>query len=561
MNSNFSYNLVEMPCIPVLDLKGHPKSLSLRETFLHAHELAEISHSSPIVTASLVRLCVALLTDVYSFRSQSKWVPLWNLGHFKSEDIEYYLDKYKHCLDLFDSAHPFYQCARLEDDNPVNLNNLAAELSSGNNPLLFDHTSDADVTDYSAQQAFHLLITTQNFALAGLLRRTTRLKGETEPIYWQSAYGGTLIPGAMIWLTGSNLFETLCLNLAPLTPLESEDEDELTELETDMPIWRRDDPTVLRDKLLNNKLIKTAPKGTLDRLTFQSRLIRLLPEWRDDQLVVSRAAFNHGRSLDPTLQHSFDPMLAYRPSKKEGYLVNRLSPEKSSWRDFHALIGLNVRESGVLQKVTPRAMKLLHYMIDKGVPGIDDATLFRLNVAGLANDQAKILLWRHDRLEAPAKSLCDNDIASRVESLLSDAEQIAITLRACIRRLCAIFLAPRSIDARGAKVEGAMEADPDRVTSLCNAIDSRGTYWARLECSFFQLLLDIVNDAESASDTWKDCVEREAKAAFTEAIINLGDSPSTWKAASMISSNFKVPSRLEHFSVTKRSKSNKKEEK
>jgi CRISPR system Cascade subunit CasA len=167
----------------------------------------------------------------------------------------------------------------------------------------------------------------------------------------------------------------------------------------------------------------------------------------------------------------------------------------------------------------------------------------RLNVAGLANDQAKILLWRHDRLDAPAKVLCDPDMAQCVESLLTDAREIAFILRTATRRLCELFIAPYSVDAKGKQVEGAMKADPDRVTALADAVDSRPTYWARLESAFQHLLLTLGADPDGASEQWKNRVQDEARIAFTEVIASLGDSPQTFKAAALVNPYFIVPSR------------------
>lgn len=539
----FTFNLLEQPCIPVLDAAGKPQILNLRETLLQAQNLQEIHSDSPIVTAALVRLLVALLTDIFPLKQPSHWGPIWTGKAFDKSKVEAYCDKYYDRFDLFDSRFPFYQCSALEDDSPVNLNLFASELSTGNNPTLFNHSLDTIENDYSPIEAFHLLIATQSFALAGLLRRTTRFKGETEPLYWQSAYGGPLIPGAMIWLTGDNLFETLCLNLAPLATLESEYDDELGETIEDCPIWRLDKPESLRDRQGKKGLEKISPRGTRDRLTFQSRLIRLLPEKSGETIVVRRAAFNHGRSLDAMAQLSFDPMLAYRPSKKEGYLVTRLSSERSSWRDAHALIGLNQRTGGKLSRVTPRALHQLHDSIQLKIPGLEPSRTLRLNVAGLANDQAKILLWRHDRLDAPAKVLCDPEIAERVSLLLEDAEGVAYALRTSTRRLCELFIAPFSVDARGKPVEGGMRADPDRVSALADAVDMRPTFWARLESAFQQLLLTLGENADAASEVWKDKAKEEADDAFREVIESLGDSPQIGKAAELVNAYFVVPSR------------------
>ncbi|HLJ56863.1 MAG TPA: type I-E CRISPR-associated protein Cse1/CasA [Chthonomonadaceae bacterium] len=550
--TTYSFNLAERPCVPVLDAAGSPTMVSLRDAVADAHLFREVHHRSPVVTAALVRLLVALVTDIHPIRRTSDWPAVWHPGAFDAAAVDAYFTAFGDRFDLFHPRYPFYQCAALEDASPINLNLLACELSSGNNPLLFDHTLDGRERDYSPAEAFHVLVATQSFGLAGLLRRTTTLDGN--PLYWQNAYAGPMVPGAMIWLAGDNLFETLALNLAPLAPTDGETDADLDEAADDRPIWRIDRPETLRDRQDGKVITRVSPRGTRDRLTFQARLVRLLPGGSADDPVVRRAAFNHGRSLDAPGQGRFDPMLAYRASKKEGYLVTRLSPERAAWRDFHALIGLNQPAAGRPDRVTPRALHQLHASLAMDVAGLEANRAIRLNVAGIANDQAKVLLWRHDHLDAPAFALCDENLAARLGVLLSEAEEIAATLRAGTRRLCDLFIAPASVDARGARVEGALPADTDRVTALADAVDTRPTYWARLESAFQALLLAIAADPEGASEQWKDTIEREARAAFEEVIERLGECPETWKAAELVRPDFRAPSRRPSQTIGKAAK-------
>ncbi|MEM4723904.1 MAG: type I-E CRISPR-associated protein Cse1/CasA, partial [Candidatus Hadarchaeum sp.] len=203
------FDLSTEPCVPVIDVQGFLQTFGLRDTLIRAHQLQEVSHYRPITTASLIRLLVAILADVYALPNHSSWGRVWAQGRFDEEKVIAYFEKYADRFDLFHPWYPFYQCAALEDAKPVNLNRLACELSSGNNPTLFDHTMDENERDYSPAEAFQLLITIQNFALPGLLKRTTRLRDESEVIYWGNGCGGVLIPGAVVWLAGNNLFETL----------------------------------------------------------------------------------------------------------------------------------------------------------------------------------------------------------------------------------------------------------------------------------------------------------------------------------------------------------------
>ena len=127
------FNLITQPCIPVLDLQGKPQLLSLRETLLKAHTLSEIHHDSPVITASLVRFCVALLTDIYRLKDQEAWRQIWNAGEFDEKKVNAYLQQFADRFDLFHEKYPFYQCAALEDQTPCSLKLFAPEMSSGNN--------------------------------------------------------------------------------------------------------------------------------------------------------------------------------------------------------------------------------------------------------------------------------------------------------------------------------------------------------------------------------------------------------------------------------------------
>jgi hypothetical protein len=134
-------------------------------------------------------------------------------------------------------------------------------------------------------------------------------------------------------------------------------------------------------------------------------------------------------------------------------------------------------------------------------------------------------------------------MAGRVGRLVEEAEEIAYSLRAATRRLCELFLAPLAVDARGKPVEGALRADPDRVSALADAVDTRPAYWSRLESDYCKLLLTLAGDADGASDRWRDRVQAEARTAFTEVVESLGDSPRVGKAAALVNAYFVVPSR------------------
>lgn len=60
-----SFNLIDEPWIPCIRLDGKPDELSLRAVFAQAHQLREIRGDSPLETASLHRLLLAVLHRVF----------------------------------------------------------------------------------------------------------------------------------------------------------------------------------------------------------------------------------------------------------------------------------------------------------------------------------------------------------------------------------------------------------------------------------------------------------------------------------------------------------------
>ncbi len=396
----FHFDLTEEPWIPAVALKDNQDSeYNLRDIILQAHNLSEIYCSSPLVSVSLYRLLLAILHRCCPLQSQREWYHLWEQGCFPENGVGNYLRSFKDRFDLFSDTHPFYQTADLELDTRDGLNRLATELASGNNATLFDHTLDSSPISYSPAQAARLVAACQSYSFAGLLRRTARLKGEE--FYWQNSYNSVLLPGTTIWLTGNSLFETLMLNFIPSRndPVNNDD----------LPPWERDRPYDDRARIAAGKPVSPPTRGPVDRLTWQSRLLRLLPERENNITSVRYVYFTQGRSPDVT-PNTFDPMQTYYQDEKRGWLVFRLSREKAIWRDAQALLGLDTPA-----KKTPDAYNLVSGLIQ--TERIHRDRRYSLHVAGLASDQAKVYLWRHDRLNLPAALLVDPDLIERLEKL------------------------------------------------------------------------------------------------------------------------------------------------
>jgi CRISPR system Cascade subunit CasA len=106
-----TFNLVREPWIRCADLDGQVRVVGLAEAMASPHELSGVADESPLVTAALHRLLLAILHRNLGPRDTETWGDLWKQCCFPSEVLEAYWTKWESRFDLFDDTHPFYQSA------------------------------------------------------------------------------------------------------------------------------------------------------------------------------------------------------------------------------------------------------------------------------------------------------------------------------------------------------------------------------------------------------------------------------------------------------------------
>ncbi len=281
-----TFNLIDQGWIPCVPRGGGPaRELGIHEALVKAHELSEIYDDSPLITVSLHRLLLAMLHRACGPATAEEWGQLWKAGRFPEEKINTYLAKWRDRFDLFSETHPFYQTGGLEMSEASSAARLALELASGINRVLFDHTVDDVPPGLDPAEAARMLLSAQAFSLGFGKSAQASIRGQDiTPPY---SADGPVLRGMTLWLTGDSLFETLMLNLIPHRAPED-----------DLPAWELDRPYELRDIAEDGKRRREPARGVLDRYTWQSRLIRLLPEQHDAQIVIRRLYFTQGRSED-----------------------------------------------------------------------------------------------------------------------------------------------------------------------------------------------------------------------------------------------------------------------
>lgn len=325
---------------------GRLELYSLEQALTQAREIERLEDASPLVTVALHRLLLAVLHRALDGPVDAEECAEWIVeGAFPEEEVRAYLKTWsdRGRFDLFDAARPFYQTPEFVSKGK-SVAQLAAELASGTNKLLFDHTQEYDPPALRPAEATRLLLARQMLAIpegAG---------------YSPSPIGGT----AVVLPQGANLLETLCLNLVPYSAGDD-----------DKPVWESDtlQPDAMQPIL-----------GLTHRYTWTSRLIRLEPEEDAEGTVVRFLHYGPACKLKEGAVFNPDPMLAYRiiDEKTGARRAVNFRRDRALWRDFTALLP----QSGEL---APRVLN--HAAALLGALGRQQ--VLPTMVLGATNDKAK----------------------------------------------------------------------------------------------------------------------------------------------------------------------------
>jgi CRISPR system Cascade subunit CasA len=517
------FNLIDEPWIPCIGLDGQRVEYGIRHALLNAHELREIFDDSPLVTVALHRLLLAILYRAYEGPSDmATWRRLYKRDQFApGREIDKYLDD-KHCrFYLLDDEHPFMQVASLDlneyrengaikKDKSDGLMRLVREAPDKGGRVLFDHRVGTERPEYEPKQIAKMILSAQSYSGTGVALGGKLGRKQIKPTPCQFA---PCVEGLVLWLQGESLFQTLLLNLVPRNHLLD-----------DRPAWE-DDSIV--DAAIKSWERPTTFAGAVQRFAPLSRFIRV----RDRQSMF----FTNGLK---TAVDSDDPMKAYsRQDDNQPYQALKLSEDRAAWRDAHTLFSL-----GSSVRKPPASLNHIARLVWNGI--VAKTAQPRANVVGLATDQGKALLWRHERMPVPPAMLAEDDLIGRLGRLLQDAEQAALELNNRTRRIAKLYLAPEAESPDG------RQPDKDEVTKVGESLDPSPAYWARLEKHFFELLQNLPedwdtdrnywkpDDQQAATNAWHKHVKDEAQRALQESILSLGTTARAIQAVARVRTDF-----------------------
>lgn len=523
----FTFDLVDQPWVPCILPNGSVVEFGLQEILARAHEIREVSDSSPLVTAALHRLLLAILHRNFGPTDAEKWSVLWKRGSFDGTALSAYLEEWHDRFDLFDDRRPFYQTVSVHFDYKVPFSALVHELASGNNATLFDHTVDVNPPGFSPKAASRYLLAHHAFAPPGLV---SLQKGEN-PKLFKSADAGPLANGAVALVKGKSLFETLMLNLHVYSPPQ---EEPFPTHGQDLPAWERTSETLAEDRF---------PAGFLDLLTWQSRRIRLYPEiCADDSTCVRWAVRMKGNQFpDAWSPYRKETMLAFTRNDKtqigDPWLVVSFKEDRALWRD-----SLSLFQSIEGTRARPMVFDWVNRLASQGK--LDRSQTLPVDFFGCSPEKgrpAKLLLWRHERLPLPLAYLQDPHLVESLTRVLGWAKSAGICLRNASRRLASLMLAPTA----------ARSTDKGAVGDLARSFGVEALYWSRLEAPFRHFLEELAADAVPDDDgtprygdtklpQWTQIVRNAARAAFEETARGLHSSPRSLKAIAVAEDNFRA---------------------
>lgn len=488
-----AFSLLDEPWLPVQWVDGEVRSVGLIELVQRWVQAVALAESDPPALVAQYRLLLAIVQRAL-VSSLGEWQDpqrqQWFEQGLPAEPVLAYLEKWRDRFWLFHPERPFMQVAILDElpetrERCKPWTQISLASSSGNTPLVFDHSLDGDPAGIEPAEAARLLLGYLQFVPGGLVKV---IKG--------SDNAGPLANSAAVMPVGSTLSESLCLGLHPSRPGGVED----------IPAWEQTAQTYAD--------LQAAPSlatGPNDRYTRLSRAVRLL---RDEDGKVRWLRFAAGKALleDPDLP---DPMVSYRKGSN-GLIRLGFVEGRALWRDLPALSPAAPEGSARAATIIDWAARLYRR--------VSQSLLMRpFWVAGVASDQAKLLRWRLERIRLPMSLLSDPDSVLELQAAIAKAETLFSELRQRATRMVAEALPdPHSKDTRS-RARQQLDGGP-----------MASTYYAGVQAAVPRwLALTAEGQWELAEKDWNQALRLSADAAWQQAVTGMGMSPRVLRAQAL----------------------------
>lgn len=283
------FSLLDEHWIPVSYLDGHPAEISLREIFLDAPKIKELSGDIPQQKLPLMRFLLAIMYRAYCIdgadeeQMRELWEGIYSSGQFNEDALDYYFDEWADRFFLL-GERPFFQVPGLQYVGSKPYSPVSEMIADVPKPdkYLFSMRDLRAADSLLPAEAARWLVFLQAYDTAGI---KTPVEGNTHvnkgKVYAPKGMLGTGWLGGIggLYAEGRNLFETLMLNWVLYDTKFDSERYRLFGNNQDIPVWEREDPpsTDLNDQ---NRFV-----GPVQAMTWQSRRVRLVPSEDNARII------------------------------------------------------------------------------------------------------------------------------------------------------------------------------------------------------------------------------------------------------------------------------------
>lgn len=495
-----SFSLIEDPWIPVLDLNGSEREVSLREALCSAHLYRDVTADLPTMRFAVLRIMFAVmyrvLDRVQTEDPEADWAELWNEPELPAAEFDTYFGKWRDRFNLFDATQPFMQTPDLrtakDEWKPVSL--IVADADPDG--ALF--TMRSELESLSFAEAARWLVHTHAYDFSGIKSgavgdsRVKGGKGYPMGIGFAGWLGG-------VTLRGNILRETLLLNLIRNRAAENR---------SDLPIWEQ--PPLGPGERAPEEISHI---GSVALLTWPQRRVRLRAE-RDR---VTGVLVTNGDPIDYTVQSGTELYTGWRFSEPQSqkaktarYMPQQLLTGRALWQGLSTLLPTP-------QSAAPKdAVKKKWNIYATAEPAAVVSWLGKLTRRGFI-DANRIVEINSVSMEYGTQNASYEAVAS---------DQLALS--PALTDLSSHGLLDVAHDAVE-RAHGAVRALTDLVRDLSRAVGGENPdaglwaaedAYAALDLRFREWLLDLRpgHDAMTLLSTWTEMVRSDIRARATQLI-------------------------------------------
>ena len=462
--AEISFNLIYNPWIPCELQDGTIKLLTINDVLFNANNIRQISSDKPLTIISIYRFLLAILHRNFGPKNRNEWQKIYKSGKFDEEILNSYFKKWSHKFELFNEPeNRFYQIYDANITKKTPISKLYHAISTGNNPSLFNHSWDSQITALKIEEVAQLLLTFQNYAVGG---------GVSRPFNFSHA---PLFSGLIIFLRGDNLFDSLMLNFIRYDnkhPFQKNEES------IDIPFWERDEK-----KLYENK-IGRYPNGYLDYLTWQSRRMWLLPFEENRETLIKYVYLAQGEKIKSDWH--YDPLKAYFINDKNEIKPIKLLSDRQVWRESESLLRIT-DVSG--KKIPPKTINWISFFVQRGIVPISKQ--YSLEIYGICNDPkkaAKIINWDKSYIPLSLKFLEDPTLVDNVREFLEKSKKAESILNKTLFLLVKAYLFSQE--------SNLSPIQKNKVSDFIQNYQISIRYWNQLENYFYQFMDEIAKESD-----------------------------------------------------------------